>query len=360
MNKLIMVMYSASVGGAELQFVELANFLAKSSQVRLICLGGAEVIKHSEVNQNIEVKVYPYGRGMFAAIGLLKAFLENLAFKPAIIITTSFIGNVLGFLIGKLNGARLVSLQTVSVCMRHPVIDRYVLRKFDALIAGASDIKDYLLRHGQAQEKVIIVHNWVDFTKRVPTEPVATTKKRYGLEGKLVVGCIGRLHPQKGHEYLIQAFREVTGKHPNASLLIVGDGDIRAHLEDQVLQLGLSDKVIFTGTVLGVEYNNLLQAIDIYVQPSVFEGLPRTILDAMYMGKTIVATDVNGNREAIEHMRNGILVPPCDADALSSAISRLIASDKMQSTLSSEATNTVKEKFEMNTQLEKIRSIVQG
>ncbi len=81
-------------------------------------------------------------------------------------------------------------------------------------------------------------------------------------------------------------------KFPNTILLLVGNGETREELEKVVFLLGLAE-VIFTGMANGDAYNNFLAAIDVYVQPSVFEGLPRTLLDAMYMGKPIVATDIN-------------------------------------------------------------------
>lgn len=359
-ENILMIMYAKAVGGAELQFLELANFLAKSFRVRLICLGGDGALKNVRLSENIEIQVYPYSRGVNSLIALARAFWENVGFPSRSIVTTSFIGNVLGFLIGKLKKARLVSLQTVSVCMRHPFIDREVLRRFDVLVAGAEDIKAYLLSHGQAKNQIQVVHNWVDFSKRTVTESAEETKARWGVDGKLTIGCIGRLHPQKGHQFLIRAFEIMAKDKPGFRLLLVGDGELRDLLEKQVIQSGLSEKVIFTGIVTGVDYNNILQAIDIYVQPSVFEGLPRTLLDAMYLCKPIVATDINGNKEAIEHMVSGLLVPPKDAKALSNAMSTLIADPELRVSLSSRASQRAKEQFEMNAQLEKIRTIVQG
>jgi glycosyltransferase involved in cell wall biosynthesis len=242
--------------------------------------------------------------------------------------------------------------------MRYPVVDRLVLQRFDALIAGATDIKDYLISYGQNSSRIHVVHNWVDFSKRKPSSSVLDTRKKLGAGGQIIIGCIGRLHPQKGQIYLIRAFPKVLAEYPDTMLMLVGDGETRGVLEKEVTLLGLAEKVVFTGTAIGDEYNNFIAAIDIYVQPSLFEGLPRTLLDAMYMGKAIVATDINGNKEAIKHEVNGLLVPSEDSAKLSDAILELLRDPVKIEKYSSSATNYAQQNFGMDRQLEKIEHVI--
>jgi glycosyltransferase involved in cell wall biosynthesis len=359
MNKnILMILYAKSVGGAELQFLELANYLSQSHRVRLVCLGGNGALKDSKVSERLEVRVYSYNSTISALINLLRAFLGNISFSTDSIVTTSFIGNVLGFSMGLFQKVRLVSLQTVSVCICHPIVDRFVLRKFDELIAGANDIKDYLIAHGQPSSKIQVVHNWVDFSKRASNKKTSDLKAQFGVQGKLVIGCIGRFHPQKGQVYLIKAFAKIIDIFPNTVLMLVGDGETKEKLEKAVRDFGLSENVIFTGTIIGDKYNDFLKAIDIYVQPSIFEGLPRTLLDAMYMGKSIVATNINGNCEAIKDEVNGLLVPSKDSNSLFLSISRLLNSQDEMKIFSREANITAVQNFSMEGQLKKISSII--
>jgi len=359
-NSVLMIMYGKSVGGAELQFIELANFLAEKNQVRLLSLGGDGSIQSASLSKKVELKVYSYSGKLASIPALVLALLKNFRYSTSAsaIVTTSFIGNVMGYLLGCCRGTRTVSLQTVSRCMRRPMIDRFVLRRFHSLVAGADDIKDYLVSHLGARGGIEVVHNWVDFSKRGLLPDSDAIKTKLKLKNKLVVGCIGRLHPQKGQVYLIEAFSQVVGELPNSVLLLVGDGAERIELEQRVDQLGLRDCVMFAGEVNGERYNEMFAAIDIYVQPSIFEGLPRTLLDAMYYGKAIIASDINGNSEAIISMKNGILVPSGNAPALSSAIKMLGNDAKCRMVLGDAAMQSVLENFEMMKHLTRIENII--
>jgi len=356
-KEIIMIMYARSVGGAELQFLELANYLANNHRVRLLCLGGDRAIRDASISNELDVVVYPYNSTFGVLWSLGKAVIQNAKLADSII-TTSFFGNLLGFLIGVFSNAKLTSLQTVSVCMRHPTVDRFVLREFDTLIAGANDIKDYLVEYGQNPGKIHVVHNWVDFSKRKVTQKPLDMKVELGIEGKTAIGCIGRFHPQKGQIYLIRAFAEIFKSYPNSVLILVGDGETKELLEKEVKKLGITSQVIFTGTISGDEYNNLLNMFDLYVQPSVFEGLPRTLLDAMYMGKAIVATSINGNKEAIKHEKNGLLVSSKNDELIFESISRLVSNKDWANNLAQKAQQDAKSNFDMLTQLNKIEFLI--
>ena len=361
-HHILMCMYARTVGGAELEFIELANHLAKSHNIRLLCMGGDGALSGVALDSRIDLKIYSYLSRIEALAGVAKAWKENRSFIASVHVSTSFVGNLLGLLLaaGK-KSVRLVSLQTVSAQMRRSFMNRRVLDKFDVLIAGANDIRDFLVNHGQSEDRIRVVHNWVDFTKRVAVASREEVCKHIGISpDRLIIGCVARLHPQKGHHYLIRAFPSVLNMVPDALLLIVGDGSERSKLEDEARSLGIEQNVCFAGTVLGQMYNDVLNAIDIYVQPSVFEGLPRTLLDAMYMRKPIVATSCNGNREAIEHEMNGLLVPSKDHEKLAEAVCRLIMEPALRLRYSDAARTSVVASFNMNSQLERIESLLSG
>lgn len=353
-----MIMYGRQVGGAELQFIELANYLASSYQVRLISLGGDGALQSAQVDPRIETQVYSYSGYLSTAKAVTRAVIGNLGYSAKHVVTTSFIANFLGWAIGMFHKRKLISLQTVSKCMRHPFLDRFVLKRFDVLVAGAHDIREYLIGHDQNPDRIHVIHNWVDFSKRKPSETVAETRRKLGMSDQLIVGCIGRLHPQKGQIHLVRAFAEVLAKYPDTLLLLVGDGETRDVLKKKVSALGLDKNVIFTGTATGDEYNNYLAAIDVYVQPSVFEGLPRTLLDAMYMGKPIVATDINGNCEAIQHEVNGLLVPSKDVKKLSLALMKLLGDPNEREKLSKQAIKSATDNFSMIKKMGEIEALL--
>lgn len=356
-DAVLMIMYGKQVGGAELQFIELANFLAEKHSVRLLSLGGDGSIRGGNLATNVELEVYTYQGKLSSVPELLRAWFSNCRYPARAIVTTSFIGNVLGYMLGFYRNVRTVSLQTVSKCMRRPSIDRFILRRFHTLVAGAEDIRTYLYDHLGKRDRVEVVHNWVDFSKRGILPESSVIKAKWGLQNKLVIGCIGRLHPQKGQIYLIEAYAQIAGQFPNSTLILVGGGDERAKLEQRVDQLNLREQVIFAGEVTGSGYNEMFAAIDIYVQPSIFEGLPRTLLDAMYFGKPVIASDINGNSEAVISQQTGILVTAADVPSLVDAIRNLCNDAQYRDKLGNAALLSVRERFEMRKQLLRIENL---
>lgn len=141
----------------------------------------------------------------------------------------------------------------------------------------------------------------------------------------LTFGVAARLHPIKGHGYLLQAFQTFRQQYSpgTARLLVAGDGGIRPALEKQVQALGLESEVTFLGALKADQMETFWQQIDIFVLPSLWEGLPVTILEAMAHAKPVIATQIDGVAEAVQDRQTGLLVPPANVDALAAALLRL-------------------------------------
>jgi len=142
---------------------------------------------------------------------------------------------------------------------------------------------------------------------------------RMGLSPeKLTVGSVGRLTEQKGYDYLLQAVPAILSKRKDVQFVLIGDGDLDAVLRARVHQLGVADHVHFLGSRQDVE--SLLRAMDLFVLPSLWEGLPTVVMEAMASHVPIVATDIRGTRELVEHGRTGWLVEPKNPEGLAAAI----------------------------------------
>lgn len=140
--------------------------------------------------------------------------------------------------------------------------------------------------------KVNIIHNAIDLDKfAFNPEKRATLRKELGLEGTFVIGHVGRFMFQKNHEFLIDIFAEVAKENPKARLLLIGDGPLRAHIEEKVHRLGLTDKVQFLG--IRKDVADLYNVMDLFLLPSHYEGLPVVGVEAQANGlPMIVSTDV--------------------------------------------------------------------
>jgi len=138
----------------------------------------------------------------------------------------------------------------------------------------------------------------------------------------LTFGVIGRLEVQKGHRYFLEAVKLLGDKAKNAQFNIIGEGSLRASLEAMAKQLGIDDRIKFSG--FRSDIVKAFDELDVLVLPSLFEGLPLVALEASAMGKAVIVTNVDGSPEAVAHNETGIVVPPQDPAALEAAMERLI------------------------------------
>jgi sugar transferase (PEP-CTERM/EpsH1 system associated) len=197
-----------------------------------------------------------------------------------------------------------------------PLVNRFV--------TVSSDLQRWLVEdvHIPAS-KVVTICNGVDTTRFAPGNVVAA-RTALGLPADvLVVGTVGRLDPVKDQAGLIQAFDRLRARHPRAVLVIAGDGPCRQDLQAQVATLGLGDRVRLLGERKDVP--TVLQALDVFVLPSIAEGISNTILEAMATGVPVVATRVGGSPELVDSGATGVLVPRQDPEALAAAIGSYLA-----------------------------------
>jgi glycosyltransferase involved in cell wall biosynthesis len=163
---------------------------------------------------------------------------------------------------------------------------------------------------------------------------------------------VGRLHPQKGPAFFVQAGALVNA---SARFALVGEGPQREELLSQIQRAGLDGRVFLAGWRPDVAA--VLGAADVFVLASLWEGLPLTILEAMSVGCPVIATDVNGCREAVTDGVSGLLVAPGDPAALAAAIDRLLADPALRVRLSVEARRTIEERFSAQASVAAIQAI---
>jgi glycosyltransferase involved in cell wall biosynthesis len=168
---------------------------------------------------------------------------------------------------------------------------------------------------------------------RVPAERLSTIPNGVDVErfrppasrggsGEPVIGCTARLHRKNDHASLVRAFARITPGWPEARLLLVGRGPEEAGLRGLAKALGVASRVRFVGEQADVA--PFLAEMDLYVQPSVAEGMPNSILEAMAAGLPVVATAVGGTPEVVIDGETGLLVPPGDSAALAAAVTRCL------------------------------------
>ena len=170
----------------------------------------------------------------------------------------------------------------------------------------------------------------------------SNARSELGLnEQDLVIGCVGRLVPLKNHQRMIDVMPSLLTQHPGLKLVIVGDGERRQALTDQIKQLGLEANVLLAGQRSNV--SDLLPAFDIFALPSQTEGVSIALLEACATGLAVVATNVGGNPEIVRDQVTGLLIPTDDNAALEAALSQLLDTPDRRQGLGLRAANWVRE-----------------
>ena len=170
-----------------------------------------------------------------------------------------------------------------------------------------------------------------------------------------VITSIARYHSQKGHQYLIEAAPKILQKHPESLFLWVGDGELKGELENKIQSKGLSKSFILLGVRKDIA--KILACSDLFVLPSLYEGMPNVLLEAMAASLPVIATAVGGSKELIFDNKNGILIPPADPLALGEAINALLSDKERRLQFGSKACKYVEENFsekKMHGQYEKM------
>lgn len=236
-------------------------------------------------------------------------------------------------------------------------IQRKAEKAFDHFICVSDYLADHLMRqHGLDRTKINTIYNGVDlnYFDEVPNYP--NVKNEFLQRGEqILIGAVGRLVPEKGLKYLLAAIPNVLKRFSEARLLLVGDGPLRTDLERIVTDLDLTGKVTFVG--FRSDMREILSALDILVLPSLLEGFPMIILEAMAMAAPIVASDIPGIREQLIDGKSGILVPTKDSNALASAITRMLEDKQAARRIGLEARKTVDEKFSIEKMVAETESL---
>ena len=183
--------------------------------------------------------------------------------------------------------------------------------------------RDLVHRYGIRADRIVTIWNGIDAVAFAPRRPRASVLEELGIGAEdRLIGVAARMTPQKGHDVLLHAVRRLVRQFPRLRCLIIGDGPLAPALREQAAALGIAPHCVFTGPRTDVA--DLMAVVEVVVLPSRSEGLPFALLEAMALGKPVVATRVGGNGEAVEEGKTGLLTPPEDPEALAAALARLL------------------------------------
>jgi len=278
------------------------------------------VLLESMVSKGIEVKIIGKWR-LLLGIGLIQTiwWLKKKNFDVSV--TMLFYSDICGPILSAASGIKKIVSTQRSSNMHYRKWQMWILSKsleyVDSVILNNESSKQVTGRYLPFDKRVIVIPNGIDHKKYQIKEVTSNIREELGFDkNAILLGCVGRLSKEKGADLLIDAVNKLCRKQ--IKLLLIGQGPYKVKLEEQIAALDLEGQVFMMGHRFDVP--NILRQLDLYVQPSRFEGMPMAVLEAMASSCPIVATAVDGIKELVIDGKTGWLVERENPDSLAKAI----------------------------------------
>ncbi|MDO8604802.1 MAG: glycosyltransferase family 4 protein [bacterium] len=362
--KVIFVITKSNFGGAQKYVFDLATGLPKEQFVVSVAVGGAGTLVEKLRAQNISVfPLFSITRDV-NLLSDIKTFFELLKIfsieKPRVVHVNSAKAGGVGALAARLAGVPKIIFTAHGWAFNEerPVWQRFVIKIFSWLtvllshktIAVSDAVKNDIATWPFVPGKIVTIKNGIsepDFLTRKDAQMHLFAHANIQIpENAFVLGTIAELHKNKGISYAIEAFNKFAQKNPSLYYFIISDGEEMEKLVTLIKLRGLQDRVFLLGFV--EDASRYLKAFDIFVLPSITEGLALVILEAGLAGLPVIATNVGGIPEIIEDGRTGLLVPAHDPDAIAETVQKLIENPALAKRLGEALRERVATHFSLN------------
>jgi glycosyltransferase involved in cell wall biosynthesis len=330
---------SFKIGGCQRHVVELLRVIDRDMYRPYICTmqpGGALLEEIEKLG--LEMYCLDIGRILslktFIKIFKLAKFIRRnrIQIIHSYLFEANFLGLLTYILCFKWNLKLVASVRSIheSHTRRDFRINQVVNWFATKIIVVCDAVKQCVMDEGAPEIKIETIYNGVDCERYSPLPNVEDLSDKSNAQAhrKVRIGVVASLNEHKGHEYLIEALANMVKEYPNLECFFLGDGKLKTKLQSQARNLGIDQNIVFNGYQTNVL--RYLRDADIFVLPSVHEGMSNALLEAMACRLPIVATDVGGNREVVSDGVSGYLVPPRDPRALAEKILPLVRDNKLR------------------------------
>lgn len=348
-------------GGAETKLLELIAHMDRNKFCTTVCsLGIGDRIKGRFNELGVKFVNFERSRRIDPKLILDLAQLIRKE-KIDIVMTTLFYADVIGALASAISPNKAVfSWETISApewLLKHRLLAyRFAVHFCSKVISVSNATAKWLIeKRGVPPEKVVVIPYGVnlDIFRQGKNRKL---KASLGISPEtFVVGVVARLHSQKGHCYLIEAAQSIVAKHKDVKFVFVGDGELRKDLENQVKESQLEKYFLFLG--FRSDVHELLRTFDLFVLPSLYEGLPNVILEAMATGLPVVATSVDGTVELVKDGETGYLVPPKAPETLAEKISLFIQNRECATKFGKQGRKRVEVEYSLSKQVANFQNL---
>lgn len=353
--KICYVIDNISFRGGERNFLQLALGLDRTHyEVHVICSPDGLFVERLTA---ADIPVYPVNMRNKWNLGAVWPMARYLQQHSIDVVHTQGRGDPFGRLAGRLAGVP----HTISTVQM--IVSRYWGADLGrAMLYSAIDkltnplVRHWIVVNGESRavlhqtyrvplENITVILNGIEPEQYIPSPAARTSwRERWHIKpNELVVGGIGKLTWQKGFEYLIRAWPQVRADIPQARLFILGEGELEQELKELVNNLGIADSCTFIG--FETDIPAALAGIDIFAMPSMVEGLPMVLLEAMAAGKPAVASRITGSLDVVTDGKDALLVEPAQPDAIAQLLIQLLCNTDLRDRLGAAARQTVLDHF---------------
>lgn len=357
------------LGGGEKQLVEVAKAAVwEGMEVVVACISGSSFEGLLKAERIDSIPLSQMRSNPLAAVLALARISKER--RIDLIHTHSFFNSFSGRLAGRLTGVPVVTtvhcqpgaakrtgrIKRVLWLLRE-TLERSMVRYTSSFIAVSEAVAEGLVRQGASRRKIVVIPNGIDALEIRQLAAKENRDRQPREPFRLRIGTVARLDPAKGIEILVEAAGILRDRNLSFEVIIVGDGPERRRIEELVRHLDLEQQVVFRGYL-----DNpfaVLKTFDIHVVPSHEEGFGFTVLEAMALGRPVIATHVGGLVDLIEDGKTGLLVPPGDPQALADAIEVLANDSDLRKRLVDQAEKGL-ERFSVETMCSKTIDVYQG
>ncbi len=381
--KIVHIITRLILGGAQENTLITCKLLAqRGHDVTLItgpALGPEGELFNQAQNQGYKIVIVDKLRRAINPLDDIPAYYEIKKIlkeiQPDIVHTHSAKAGILGRIAAynlKSQNPNLKIVHTIHGLAFHPyqsrwlnmfyiAVEKYTARKTDFFISVADAMTNQALAAGIGKpDQYITAYSAIeedDYLKPIPDEQKKQFRQKYSIpQDAIVLVTIARLFMIKGHDYIIESAKELSKQFDNCVWLFVGDGNLSDTYKKKVKELGLENKIKFTGLLPPSKIPLAIQSSDILVHCSLREGLARTLPQALLAGRPAISFDVDGAREVVNE-NTGRLIEPKNIDQLIKACAELIEDENLRKRLGEQGRQSVKTKFAPETMVDTIESV---
>jgi glycosyltransferase involved in cell wall biosynthesis len=352
--KVLQIISNLEIGGAQEVVRTLVEHLAASDCEPIVCTFRDGPLRQSIEQLGVKVEVLPDRRYDIVSLPFFVVEMIQLLRSLTRLVKKYNVEVIQTHLLGSLNFGVLLLRYTTHVRIilwtfhsahfvlteaqlprykwllkpkryAHNQLYRLTSRLVSGFIAVSDEVKKNMVEIlGPIQDRIVVICNGVDVERYGQPVDKVSMRSQLGLEATArLIAVVATFREPKGHRYMVEAMAALVPQHPDVHALFVGDGDLREELQTRVERLGLGEHIHFLGNRSDVP--ELLATSDLFVLPSLWEGLPMALIEAMAAGTPVVATAVSGTVQVMIPGETGLVVPPGNSQMLAKAILELLS-----------------------------------